>query len=600
MDIKENSHSLENKLSLEKSGYNRLKKLVKSLENEPWSVTLLQLAWTAGPITFLALQGGYFLGYGKNAPLSLFTYFAGYTILAGVMGIFTSVIFKHFNQKEKEDAERNLRYTIDNTLVFCGRITDFYLSLLGKKERKMEVARQLLANTHALPDDIYLAFMELTNNSKIAHEAKKIEQLRRYSLRVLIDQTYNKNSLFFQKKIKRLKKTYPEIAMLVQKRIQGEAPSLKMGVQRVDGFLRRIYKALEVNDKELFSIRDCIEFFHFLYEILNDRKIAVFYFNYKGNRELEKANTNLEKIRAFYSLDCATVNYHINYLETQLIDAGFMHEITGLSIQERVDQICSAMNSVAEIVLNKDKLEANGSTSDLAMFFKNLYIHYGQIVNHYQIVIKNCRKLNKAISRWMLASNKIDKKRPLFRIGKGKRGLRIYEEKWGLDDSQKIRLAKLLSGYLQHMERQFPHYCAVSEAKIKRCFLNLAHEILSITDLCNPLVQYSIESSQAANFSSIENDISVESKLFWARAIVKEVEPDLSTTALNLAKTLIEQYGIELSDEAYDFLKKEYNVDVNKIRKLVKKTQPFSFQGLSLELTNKPDFQSWKRAFSQA
>ena len=211
MDIKGNSHSLENKLSLEKSGYNRLKKLVKSLENEPWSVTLLQLAWTAGPITFLALQGGYFLGYGKNAPLSLFTYFAGYTILAGVMGIFTSVIFKHFNQKEKEDAERNLRYTIDNTLVFCGRITDFYLSLLGKKERKMEVARQLLANTHALPDDIYLAFMELTNNSKIAHEAKKIEQLRRYSLRVLIDQTYNKNSLFFQKKIKRLKKTYPDI-----------------------------------------------------------------------------------------------------------------------------------------------------------------------------------------------------------------------------------------------------------------------------------------------------------------------------------------------------------------------------------------------------
>ena len=58
-----------------------LRRIRGAVGKEHLGKTLLQLAWTAGPVTYLALQGGYFIGYGKSAPVQVFIYFAGYTVV---------------------------------------------------------------------------------------------------------------------------------------------------------------------------------------------------------------------------------------------------------------------------------------------------------------------------------------------------------------------------------------------------------------------------------------------------------------------------------------------------------------------------------------
>ena len=48
-------------LKLEGRDLRWLEKVARATHQEPWSVTILQFAWTAGPVTLMAAYFGYYL-----------------------------------------------------------------------------------------------------------------------------------------------------------------------------------------------------------------------------------------------------------------------------------------------------------------------------------------------------------------------------------------------------------------------------------------------------------------------------------------------------------------------------------------------------------
>ena len=59
---KDASHETS-QVRLEREGRDEIDRITRAVEKVPWSVSLLQILWTAGPVTLLGAWGGYLLGY---------------------------------------------------------------------------------------------------------------------------------------------------------------------------------------------------------------------------------------------------------------------------------------------------------------------------------------------------------------------------------------------------------------------------------------------------------------------------------------------------------------------------------------------------------
>lgn len=134
----------QERVSLERVGHSRIDEAVSSVRQTPWSLTLLQLLWTAGPVTFLAMEGGYYLGFGHAAPLENFVFFAAYTLILGVIGLLARFVAVVLRGRRQNDARAALSKTLDllPDLLFESR--DRVLAELAPEDRRLRAAGALL------------------------------------------------------------------------------------------------------------------------------------------------------------------------------------------------------------------------------------------------------------------------------------------------------------------------------------------------------------------------------------------------------------------------------------------------------------------------
>jgi len=88
-------------INLERVGRTRIEDLVSSAREVPWVLTFAQLLWTAGPVTFLALQGGSLLGYGEPVGFKTYLFFAVYVILAALIALIARIMAKTIRGERK-------------------------------------------------------------------------------------------------------------------------------------------------------------------------------------------------------------------------------------------------------------------------------------------------------------------------------------------------------------------------------------------------------------------------------------------------------------------------------------------------------------------
>lgn len=559
MDVKtEATKESKEKVSqvyLEKEGERHVKNILTSLDNVPLGVSLLQLAWTAGPVTFLALQGGYYIGYGKIAPIALFAYFGAYTLIAGLFGVGVSIFHSTIKAKRLKVAKKNLLFTIDQLVDLMFDFSDYRLKQLSEAERKFAAAHILLKNTHAYPDTVSIAIEELTEDKQIARTIKKIEIFRRAGLFSRIADLVDTLKDQAKSIVQVVDNTHPEIARALAERFSGQAPTLKQGLPRKNGFIERIFTAAEYDDLEIMSLEDAEEMLILVFELLNDREIQILTFTYRGNKKLRTLTTNLERTRAAYRISNATFTSRLRSLFSYLLSNKIIVCDTKVSLSEMLQQIFRSLNILSDIILKENiYLIKHKILED----YLQLYHAYKLLYSEYKILINRQKQFQQAVKNWQKHTLSLSDLKTALRFGRGSRGLRIKQEEIYLDDKKKLllvnKVTKLIKAFIE--ERKIKN-TNIGDA-IKQFTVSLACTVDPYINLSKPVIQYGLESSNATNFCSLELGISGQAKAGAAKAMVQEVESDTSRSAEKLAEVLIKHYDEDLDENAIRFLTDTY------------------------------------------
>jgi len=295
-----------------------LRRIRGAAHKERWGLRLMQLAWTAGPVTYLALQGGYMIGYGKSAPNQLFIYFAGYTLVAGLFALVMRFLYQITRGGEKDEDLESLQKVFDLLPERIIEVRDMQLGQLYPEGRCILGAKYLLENPDASPDAVRTAVLDLTENRDLADIMHDMEVYRRYGLRVRAGEKAEQAKLLLELFRDRLAEKSGDVARLVWFRAAGEGPSRRVGRRRTRGFLGRIIIAAESDNLNLMSLVDVEEVCMLTFELICGRRFPVFQTRYSGDKSYTEAAARLSRARRDYRTAVYVRNSRLRVLAERL------------------------------------------------------------------------------------------------------------------------------------------------------------------------------------------------------------------------------------------------------------------------------------------
>jgi len=571
MNIKQQDDTNTEHLDLyaEKEGGKHIDIILSAVKSEPLGVTLLQLAWTAGPLTYIALQGGYLLGYGKTAPFALFTYFAGYTLITGLFGVVLRILFKIHQNSQSDKTKSNYLTTIDLIFRLNKTLSDYRLSQLSAHDRKMESSSILLSNTHALPDAIALGVEELSEDKLLANLSKQLEIYRRSGLTSRVKETIENFSGFNDENVQTLLNTPSEASYFLKMRLEGRAPTLKEGIERSDGFLQRIAQAREHHNPSLMSLKDVEEFLILLYELINGRKIDFLTFAYTGKKKLRQSAKTLEKTRATFRATRGALYAEIDKLYTTLVNCNLIDDVKDYNFRIKCDQIFDALNALSATIVSSSGTKTSQAEIEVIQLFLTLIKRYTKLRHQYSLLLKLEEQRKYAVSQWQSISEKHGHRATKFRYGRGTKGLRITKKTISLNNEAKLECSEAIVDTLKAFSQNINDSQNLSPIKIKHFIINLVDETNVFFDIGNPIIHAGIESSKATNFGSLETDSSIESRALWTAAMVRETMSNINHAAEKLVKVLLYEYDETIDEEAISFLEKKFGANQNNLNQFV-------------------------------
>lgn len=578
-------------LYAEQEGGRHIDKILSAVESEPLGVTLLQLAWTAGPLTYIALQGGYYLGYGKTAPFALFTYFAGYTLITGLFGLVIRIIYQAHQNTQSDQSKSNYLTTIDTVFRLTQTISDYRLNQLNESDRKMEASIILLSNTHALPAAIALGVKELTENRLLAKLSQEVELFRRAGLASRAKEVIATHSEFNNENLQTLLNLPSDASYFLKMRLEGRAPSLKEGMERSDGFLRRIVQAREQQNPSLMHLKDVEEFLTLVYELLNGRKIEFLTFTYTGKKKLRQSAKALEKTRASFRTTRAAFYAEIDKLYTTMVNQDLINDVKNFDFRIKLAQIFDALNHLSSTVVALSGRTPSTTEAETIQLFTFLVKRYTYLSTQYKVLLALEKQRQYAVNQWRAHSEKYSDRATRFRYGRGKKGLRIAKKTITLNDEAKRRCSNTIVDTLKDFSQSINSNQNLSALKIKQFIIKLTDKTNAFFDISNPIIHYGIESSKATNFGSLDNDSSIESRALWAAAMVRETVNNIDHAAEKLAKVLLYEYDEVIDDKAIAFLASKFGANPNNLKKFVKERNLSDYRPLldvQVEIPIKP------------
>jgi hypothetical protein len=157
-----------------------LQRVHGAAKKEQWGLSIVKIAWTAGPVTYLALQGGYLMAYGQAAPTRLVIYFAAYTVFAGLFALlvrfFYNATWGSDNEKERHSLERVFSLLPDRII----EIRNLQLDSLDSYGRRVLGAKYILENPDAEAQSVATALMDLTGDARVAAAIRDVEVYRKH------------------------------------------------------------------------------------------------------------------------------------------------------------------------------------------------------------------------------------------------------------------------------------------------------------------------------------------------------------------------------------------------------------------------------------
>ena len=295
-------NSEKNHLQIQQSGQRRIDRMAQSGVGKSSLWSLAEVGWTAGPVTFLAAQGGYYLGFGTWLPNENLIFFVGYTVLMGLIAVLVKFIYKATKGQELDDAKEQLLLVIGSLPDFILSVRDLTLSRMEPESRRYESARILLQKSDLGPQWLTLAVNSIIDSPVIAQAVANIEIYWRAGMYSRIHDINQELSTEISAALASLEPDRPRLARLLEQRLQGKKNTLRSGVEREPFFIERIFSAIEEDNEDIMGLSDVEEVLTLAFELLSGRRIPMLVVNCVGSSQLTIATKKLEKERSKYRI----------------------------------------------------------------------------------------------------------------------------------------------------------------------------------------------------------------------------------------------------------------------------------------------------------
>lgn len=564
-------------LFIEHGGENRIDRVVSAVEQVPWSVSLLELAWTAGPVTFLAAQGGYWLGFGKLLPTENLLFFVGYTVIAGLVGVLAKMVHTIGRAARHRQRQDSLTLVIDRLPDLIFAVRNLSLEPYQPEARRREAAALLLRKGEPSPDTLHVAVEELTGSQSLARAAHYIGIFRRNGLQNRVRDLQEEVKAQLEMALAELHQVAPEAAEALEQHFEGRPPLHKSGVQRQENFIERVLAAIEEGNADLMTLRDVEEMIVLAFELVSGRAIPMLYFKYKGHWRLGRATDALERARSQYRVAMASGYSRLMALAVYLLES----EVTetsdvaaGLDADALLDRTQAGMERLIEDTFELRYRIRLGDRSQLPALRERVGV-LQRALDLYEAVRSAYSELGRAhahllstTQRWEALTQRMDESKARLRTGYGRAGLRIWETQIRLDERQIVTVARALAEHLRairirRQSRRFAVHaldrpCLLTIDSAKGLAIEIALALEPHIHISRPEVQRAIDSSNASYLGVLEPSLTASAKAAYGEAMAKEVRRDLSRAAERLAVALVRDYRIDLTEEAVEFLQHTY------------------------------------------
>lgn len=588
----------QERISLERVGHSRIDEAVSSVRQTPWSLTLLQLLWTAGPVTFLAMQGGYYLGFGHAAPAKNFVFFAAYTLILGVIGLAARFVAIMLRGRRQKDAREVLSKTLDllPDLLFESR--NMVLAELSPEARRLRAAGALLHELDLNPGSVALAVRELTGDVSLAEITEQIEIYRRLGLRSRVQDLIDASADARTAALEKVHANAPEEADLLRERLTGVAPSFEYGVPRRENFLGAIFSAADQHNLDLMALEDVQELLVLVFELLSGREITRLVIDYQGGWQQVRALDEVEAARNRYSVSQAMALSRLHALAAQLAahsELGFDESVTSLPPEDLLARLIAGLEDLVSqdspAAINERHLKA---ILDLVRASRRA----GEEVRKWRA------RYARALERWEELRRRHAATAKPLELPRRVRGLRIREERIALTDAQKIEVARGFCEYLRDLGFRAGESGLqrggqpLGSEDLKRLAIRLVLILQPHVQLTDASIQRAINSSRAAYLGGLETGFSADAKAGLGAAAVKEVREDLGKSAEYLALRIRRIYRVPLTDSMLDFLAEQYDASRERLEVIAATPldeTPYSNQFTAVMLGLSMDSERWRR-----
>lgn len=565
-DVQQASSSI----NLERVGRTRIEDLVSSAREVPWVLTLAQLLWTAGPVTFLALQGGSLLGYGEPVGFKTYLFFAVYVILAALIALVARIMAKTIRGRKEDRARNNITRTLDMIPDLIFTVRDLHLSTLTKPQRQQDAAAILLRKQDLGSTAISVAVVDLTNDQTLATIAEEVEVFRRAGMFSRITDLNDKFQEHIDAAMEHLKGYSGEIAEILEQRLQGLAPSQDEGIGRSDHFISQTYTAAHQEDLSLMTLDNVEDVLSLAFELLSGREITRLIIDYEGDWQLARSLDELERCHNAYrqvkasavlylrELAYFLVNSRLTALETDVLDqdADTLLQETSMALTRLVARLKWSDES--------ELSRAPNARRNLRMALRYAKLTRQAISGLEERYVRYVR----ALERWTLLRDRLFEEAGSTRPGGG---LRIRENTITLSDEQKLDFTAQFVRYLEdHHITAGPkgalrHGAPLSISHAKHLAIRIVLILQPLIGLDNPSVQRAVESSRGAYLEGLEMGFSADAKAGLGSAVVKELKDDLGPAAELIALRLTKIYRMPLDEPIQQFLVEHYGANPERL-----------------------------------
>ncbi len=577
-------------LKLEERGLRWLEKVARAPHQEPWRITIVQYAWTAGPVSLIAATGGWYMSYGTGMPMEKTLYFLGYSVIATILGLSTKLIYNMTHGRRMEKDRISVLDTIDRIPELLYIVRDLAQRNLSEDSRRIHSAGILLRKLDLGPEWVSTAIEDLTGNPTLAKQAERIEIFRRAGLynrmRDVIEEAREDVAAACQV----LKEHHPRIAEAMQQRMSGIVSAPHHGQKRGILFIERILTAIEQDNEELMTLHDVEEMLILCFELICGRKIAYLKIEYTGQWDLAKALDKLEEERNDYRISRARVYSRLKALTNYLNRTGINTRIVsgqGISLHTLLTATVKAMDTLSHQVREARELAARTDKHLMALNIKIQQLGkalglYDECHKAYLKQGRDSQRFKRALKHWQERANEVQqsKKESL------KRSLTISEQIIELDDTAKVAVARRLNTFLEEarlrknsVRQDEPLPISekdVTETRAREVAIEIATILDPFIALHDPQIQRAIESANAASLASLEPGMSAKTKAALGEAMANAVEKDLAASAEKLAQNLIRYYRVPLSENTIDFMVNIYNANRERLNFIARYETPLS------------------------